>query len=112
MKNLFFNLMVFITLILSAHKCNDVKTNENGSMFGYEMLINNRQLDSICVADTLNPYIEEWFSTDFYDYETNQKITQKIYIKELSDESEITYVLIPKNDTLYLIIKRIAKTDE
>ena len=111
MKNLFFNLLVFIVLILSAHTCNNVKTNENSSMFGYEMLINNRQLDSICIADTLNPYVEEWFTIDFIDYETNKKIQQRMYIKELSDESEITYILIPENDSLYLIIKRIGKTE-
>lgn len=111
MKNLFFNLLVFIALILSAHTCSNVKTNKNSSMLGYEKLINNRQLDSICIADTLNPHVEEWFTTDFIDNETNEKQQQKIYIKELSDESEIIYILIPENDSLYLIIKRIGKTE-
>lgn len=80
-------------------------------MYGYEYLFNQRQLDSICFVDNLNPNIDDWLSTTFYDYETSETIVRKMYIKTLDKENEAIYTLMEKNDTLYLITKRIVKTE-
>jgi len=77
-----------------------------GSMRGYEQLMTLRQVDSMCVADTLKPY-DEWLSSTYYDYETSKRVTKYTYIKELTDSTEKFYILVPK-DTLFLITKRIG----
>lgn len=111
MKNFLSYIFIILFFFLLGACCclNKVSknNNSNGSMFGYEKIINSRQLDSIIKVDSLS-LIEEWMSMVFYDYETSEPVKQRMYIKELTDSSEVTYVLIEK-DTLYLIIKRIAK---
>lgn len=119
MKDLIFKIFVILFLatnivgcgcLKKQHNNNNNDTNMGASMYGYEMLANSRQIDSICVADTLNPYLSEWITTTFVDYETNKTVIQKMYIKKLSDKDEIIYIVVPK-DTLFLITKRIVKSE-
>ena len=113
MKNLVFKFLVILFLVTNIIGCGCLKKqkqNNNSLMYGYEMLINNRQLDSICLVDNLNPHLDNWFATTFLDYETNKVVVQRMFIKELTDSTEAIYVLVEK-DTLYLITKRIVKPE-
>lgn len=110
MKEIVFKISIIALLLFNCVGCGCLKKQQNSSMYGYEYLFNQRQLDSMCFADNINPYIDEWFTTLFIDYETNQMVEKKMYIKELSKKKEAIYTLIQK-DTLYLITKRIGKTE-
>ena len=113
MKDLLPKTMVLLAVILMVFGCattKRVKTNDEvvfGTMYGYTQVINNRQLDSICIVDVLPRNLNEWTSSNFYDYETGIKTVKKMYIKELNDRNELIYILIPR-DTLYKITKRIG----
>lgn len=114
MENKISKIFIFLFLFVSLIACcclTKVKVKNDGtSMFGYEKIINGRQLDSIITVDTLNPFIDEWLTMTFYEYETNVPVKQRMFIKELTDSTEVIYVLVEK-DSLYLITKRIVKND-
>lgn len=108
MKNLLLGFVVVLTTILSTAKsCEKPKEPEGKKMYGYEYVYNQRQLDSMCVADTLNPNIESWINTYFIDYETNEKIVKYMYLKEYN---EMVYTVTPK-DTLFLVNKTEVKSE-
>ena len=108
MKNLAIRIMVFVVLSFLSFSCGPGKQLQK--MYGYEKLVTMNQIDSICVADTL-PKIEKWISSIFYDYETNEEIIKRIYIKEYNSQNEFMYILLPKKDSLFLITKRVVKTE-
>ena len=114
MENKLFKILILFFILSNIFSCGCLKkkidTETSGTLIGYEKVINNWQLDSKCTVDELNPYIEDWASSTFFDYETNEKIVEKLYIKELENKREIIYRLIQK-DTLYLITKRIGITE-
>lgn len=110
-----FILAIFIVLnITSCGVSRKVEINDNtvaGSLYGYTQIITAVQLDSVCVVDMLPKDLNEWNSTSFYDYETNKRIIEWMYIKELGKEYEAIYILIPKTNTSYKLTKRIGRTD-
>ena len=65
------------------------------------------QLDSICVADTLEP-LNQWYMIPLRDDETKQNVSQYLYIKSLGQYESIYRVQII-NDSTYKITKRITK---
>lgn len=112
MKKNIFKIILLFVLLLSCFSCgkrNIHKTEGKSSMYGYEMIVNMRQVDSICLVDTLWS-IDKWTKTTFIDYETNEPYVKRMFIKDYSDNYEVTYILI-EQDTLFRIIKRIGKTE-
>lgn len=74
----------------------------------YEGYYNKHQLDSICIVDTIEPNLEKWHILGLRDGETNENVTQYLYIKTLG-EFESIYRVQKINDDRYKITKRITK---
>ena len=85
MKKFFIHIILAALVFATAGQCVGGSGNGNGgeTTFGtsmrnsYTMQATNRQIDSICVVDTL-PNISEWITMSFKDYETNEMVTKKI----------------------------------
>lgn len=109
MKNLIFNIFIFICIIAGCvNKCTKGNDKKEHIMYGYEKMFNQRQFDSLCVADTLNPILDSWISTPFVDYETKEQVIKYVYLK---NDGEIVYTIIPQ-DTLFLFNKRYVTESE
>ena len=103
MKNLIFNIIILLCIIAGGvNKCNSGNDENEPAMYGYEKIFNQRQFDSLCVADTLNPILDSWISSSFIDYETNEQLVKYVYLK---NDGEVVYTIMPK-DTLFLFNKR------
>lgn len=100
-------LCAFLLCCFGCGKRNIHKGNTDYAMYEYEQVISASKLDSICLADTLLT-IDYWATATFYDSETNERYTKRIFVKDFSDDYEVVYILT-EQDTLYKIIKRIGK---
>lgn len=111
MKRVIISLLMLISLVccFSCGKRNIHSSEGTSSMYAYESIITLRQLDSICIADTLLT-MDNWIKTTFYDYEINEKYVKYMFIKDLDNDREITYI-ITEQDTVFRLIKRIGKTE-
>lgn len=98
-------------LFRKVPKDNNNVTIGTPAMFGQTMTINSRQLDSVCVVDGLSLDLEEWISSTYQDYETNETIKRYAFIKVLGENEEMMYILTPV-DTLYKLTKRFVKEVE
>lgn len=83
------------------------KVNETNryQMIGIEMQINQAQLDSICVADTLITNLKDWANAVYYDYETNTAVVKRTLVKGKGMEQTV-YVIEILNDSTYTLSKR------
>lgn len=108
MRAILFKIFLFIILAAGASKCNgNGGNNTNVVMTGFERVMTAAQIDSLCVADTLDADIEYWIKASFRDYETGQIVTKYSYIKELTDTTEILYIITYKDST-YTVLKRVV----
>lgn len=109
MKDIIFNIVVLAIIILAVvnKSCNREIARQNQNMYGTEQVLNQRQLDSAFVADTLDPNLENWLNVAFVDYETKEKIVKYLYIKE---NTNIRYTVMPQ-DTLFIYDKIEVKTE-
>lgn len=121
MKNRFYKFILLAAMVFGMSGCglfsklhkddtNTVTVFGTPAMYGQAMVINARQLDSICTVDGLSPDLDDWMAMSYYDYETGEKIDRYAYIKALNDEYELSYILTPQ-DTLFTIMKRIVKEE-
>lgn len=88
-----------------------MEINKNDLTFNsYEKIINYKQLDSICNVDNLNSDYKTWYNMPYYDDETNEKVSEYVFIKEDNSLRRIIYILIPVDnmDNYYKITKRIT----
>lgn len=69
---------------------------------------NEYQLDSICRVEKLPNDLEKWYGTLLYDYETQEKINQYIFIKDSNWKNEVIYTIIV-DDSTYYFTKRIVE---
>lgn len=116
MKNFFKNLILSIVMCLTFVACdllfktprnNDGQSLGNPSMkLSYEMTATEWQVDSICKADTL-PTIDTWILQSFIDYESGDRITKRMYIKEYGD-NEVVYIIVGVNEP-YKVTRRITE---
>ena len=65
---------------------------------------NRSEFNKICYKEQIPSQLDRWYSTTFKDYETSEKITNYLYIK--NDSGYIS----PETYKLYLDIKEIADT--
>lgn len=74
----------------------------------YEGYYTQCQLDSICVADTLELNLDNWIVIGLRDDDTKENVTQYLFIKSLGEKENIYRVQKIDDDT-YKITKRITK---
>ena len=77
-------------------------------MNAYEGIFTSTELDSICKADTLNPDLNTWIILPMKDYDTNENISQYIFIKSLG-EHEAIYRVQKLGTGQYKITKRVTR---
>jgi hypothetical protein len=69
---------------------------------------NIHQVDSICCVERLPDDLTEWHGTTLYDYETNERINQYVFIKEYNRKNEVIYT-ITVDDSTYYFTKRVVE---
>ena len=107
MKAILFKIVIFLALITTASKCGGGEDNSL-IMRGFERTMTVVQIDSLCRADTLALDLEDWICAEFVDYETGNVVKKYSYIKELTDTTEIMYIITQKDST-YKVLKRIVE---
>ena len=119
MKDKVISLIIFFSLLFSLTACGTLnkifhKTDKENTettfgstqnMYQTTHEYTMRQIDSMCVVDTLPMKFEGWKSTTYTDYETNQHIVRYMYIKEMNDNCEMIYIVTPRGD-IYVVSKR------
>lgn len=118
MKRLFKIIIVILSLLClcgcgEKWKLRQLSENDYviGSMKAYVYTFDLRQVDSMCVADGLPRNIETWTTTTYNDYETNKKVSKKMYIKELTEKNELIYLLSEDKEKMYKVIKRYVNVE-
>ena len=106
---------LLILLFIFVCACSTFKTNiETSEVFGskmqnaFEGYYTIEQFDSICIADTINPNLNEWQKLAIKDYESGEDASQYFYIKSLGEHENI-YRVFYVNDSILKITKRITK---
>ena len=108
-------LIILIICVLVLVGCNPTKhlTKQNDNFdrqYARELILTESQLDSLCVADTLDKHFKEWYRAAFVDYQTNKVKEKKMYGK-WTNEKRVYYILSPYNENRYkLIIRTEEKT--
>lgn len=69
---------------------------------------NIHQVGSICNVERLPDDLTEWHGTTLYDYETNERINQYVFIKEYNRKNEVIYT-ITVDDSTYYFTKRVVE---
>jgi hypothetical protein len=69
---------------------------------------NMHQVDSIYSVERLPDDLTEWHGTTLYDYETNERINQYVFIKEYNRKNEVIYT-ITVDDSTYYFTKRVVE---
>ena len=65
------------------------------------------QLDSICHIEKLPNDMSKWHGSFLYDYETNEKINQYVFIKEYNRKNEVIYTITVDDSVYYFTKSRI-----
>ena len=119
MKNKVLSLIIFFSLLFCFTGCGTLnkifhKTDKENTettlgstqnMYQTTHEYTMRQIDSMCVVDTLPMKFAGWKSSTYTDYETNQHIVRYMYIKEMNDNYEMVYIVTPRGD-IYVVSKR------
>ena len=110
------NLILFVGIIIMFISCGVLKKRQekNDYPFGTSMVVTcniqngkDYQIDSIVKADTL-PNIEGWLRSVYIDFDTEERIIKRLYIKTHKDGTESVYVVMGSKEP-YKITKRITK---
>lgn len=112
MISFFKSLILSIGISFMVFGCGGTKHSSN-TIYGETMRnsyvmenVTQRQLDSICVADTL-PNINEWTGSIFVDFETRQTVVKRICLKS-KEPKQILYVIIGEKEP-YKVERRITE---
>jgi hypothetical protein len=76
---------------------------------------NGRQLDSLFTADSLpKDFGDGWIRKAYTDYETRTYVIRYMYIKDLSEDYEMIYIVSQKQNSpdLFIVSKRKVVTEE
>ena len=106
---------VSLTFILSFMACSSTKAPiipmveyDNYIFNSFECYYTQFQLDSICVADTLEYDLNKWIFIPLRDTKTKENVSQYMLIKSLGEHESIYRVQKIDKD-LYKITKRITQ---
>ena len=113
----FLNILITVSFLFILVNCSIFKHSKKenkdeilGASIKYELCIENAstyQIDSLIIADTL-PSLNFWYASVFVDYQTNEKVVKRMYIKAYDKQKEITYIIQGTKEPFYLE-KRIRK---
>ena len=95
-------IIIFVFLFLSLACSQKIMMNSIKGAY------NINQIDSICNVERLPYDLTEWYGSTLYDYETNEKINQYVFIKEYNRKNEVIYT-ITVNDSTYYFTKRVVE---
>lgn len=108
---------MFFAFLVTCLSCSSSKNthSETQPQETYEIMFNvfegyysKCQLDSICIADTLDMDLNNWIVVPLKDYETKKNVSQYVYIKSLG-KHETIYRVYKIDDNSYKITKRITE---
>lgn len=103
MKKIIIFILFFIFLCIG---CTTTRVLRNSIRSMYKQY----QFDSICQVERLPNDLDKWHGNFLYDYETNKKIAQYIFIKNIDRKNEIIYTItVNDNDSVYYFAKRIVE---
>lgn len=105
-------IIIILALFLTTSTCQKKVANvvNERTMIEWVDTLNQHQLDSLFVADTLSFNIEEdWIESKVVAEDNSNFLYKYVYIKSLTDSTGTIYTLCSYKDTLYIINKRIAK---
>lgn len=112
MMSFFKSLILSIGISVMVFGCGGSKHSTN-TVYGERMMnsyvmenVTQRQVDSICVADTL-PNFNEWVGSIYVDFETRQTVVKRIYMKS-KEPKQILYVIIGEEEP-YKVERRITE---
>ena len=114
MKNIFLKLIMAVSVVFwmsscGPSSCTQGEGNEGGDteivMKAVTDTLTRAQLDSLCAADELSNDLNDWMTTTFVDYESNMRVTKHVWVNAVSEDEEVTYIIVP-TDTLYDFTKR------
>lgn len=117
MKKIFKNIILVLIMCLSFVACdlifktprkdNDKNLGQAQSMLiSYTMEASSWQVDSICQADTL-PNIDNWLTSQFTDYETNEIVVKRLYYKDYGN-TEVVYIITGSTEP-FIVTRRITE---
>ena len=121
MKNRIYSLLVLVSMLFSMAGCGligklqhkgepEVVLGSTQNMYQETFEYTTVQLDSMCTVDGLPKSLDEWIRRTFSDYETNEIVVRYMYIKEMNDNYELTYIVAPKGE-MYVVSKRKVVTE-
>lgn len=113
MKKITFGIVFLFVALFVGVGCRThkeiVNSTDNTFMYNaFEKEFTYVQFDSICIADTIDKDLKNWYSLSSLDGETNTPFTEYLYIKSLGN-NECTYRLYVTDNNTYKILKRIRK---
>ena len=110
MKYFLFAIFLIFTVACSPNYTVESSNDVYGAhmLNAFENYYTKAQFDSICDVDNINPDLQQWHILSLRDYETNENVSQYLYIKSLG-ANEIIYRVHPLDSNTYKITKRITK---
>lgn len=120
MKNILLKLFMAVSVVFwmsscGPSSCTQGEGNEGGEteivMKAVTDTLTRAQLDSLCAADELSKDLNDWMTTTFVDYESNARVTKHVWVNAVSEDEEVTYIIVPE-DTLYIFTKRTINPQE
>jgi len=105
---IFLFVALFISIGCKSNKSIIDSTDNNFMYNAFEKEFTYMQFDSICIADTIDNDLKNWYSLSLLDGETDTPFTEYFYIKSVGND-ECTYRLYITDDNTYKISKRIRK---
>lgn len=98
--------MIVAFMILGCTSCSTLKNVSNQSMeYTMDTIVSREFVDSVCVADTLASFPNEWIYSPMRSYEEKKDISTYGWMKS----SNWTFYRIIKEGDKYRITKRIIK---
>lgn len=98
--------MIVAFMILGCTSCTSSKNVTNQTMeYAMDTIVNKQFIDSVCVADTLASFPNEWIYSPMRSYEEKKDISTYGWMKS----SNWTFYRIIKDGDNYRITKRIMK---
>ena len=98
--------VLFIIFSCGISRKNNIKESTSRMILLIDTTFTRHQLDSLCFADTISNELNTWEKVMFIDYETNEKIIEYLFIKQLNEDEVMYRVIIEKES--YKIIKRLT----
>jgi len=101
MKKLIFIMVTFL-ILFSCGNANKARKQDFRMVTLIERYVNEYQLDSLCISDTLSQDVRDWYNAEFISYETGDTIQKYVWIKQWSCGTMFKYVITGKKEPFLL----------